>query len=60
MPPPVREGGPLTDWPVWWWWQVLKRGYGEVVVEGEAEEGERVADHLVFVVHGIGEKIWSK
>ena len=37
----------------------LRRGLGEYEVEGEKEEAEREPDQLVFVIHGIGERIWS-
>lgn len=39
--------------------QALRRGYGPYVVEGEAEEEGREVDHLVLVVHGIGEKLFA-
>ncbi|KAL3923984.1 MAG: hypothetical protein SGILL_001322 [Bacillariaceae sp.] len=39
----------------------LQRGYGAYVVDGEEEE-ETLGPvrHVVFVVHGIGEAMWSK
>ena len=39
----------------------LQRGYGEYTIEGEEDEvilGP--VKHLVFVVHGIGEALWSR
>mmetsp|Transcript_31852 Transcript_31852/g.46433 ORF Transcript_31852/g.46433 Transcript_31852/m.46433 type:complete len:674 (-) Transcript_31852:279-2300(-) len=40
---------------------VLQRGYGEYTVEGEEEEAALgPVRHLVFVVHGIGEAMWSR
>lgn len=39
----------------------LQRGYGEYIVEGEEDEillGP--VKHLVFVIHGIGEALWSR
>ena len=39
----------------------LQRGYGQYTVEGEDEENA-LGDltHAIFVVHGIGEAMWSK
>mmetsp|Transcript_19522 Transcript_19522/g.39026 ORF Transcript_19522/g.39026 Transcript_19522/m.39026 type:complete len:667 (+) Transcript_19522:141-2141(+) len=42
----------------------LQRGYGEYRVEGEAEEvllaSSGPAKEILFVIHGIGELVWSK
>ena len=42
----------------------LQRGYGEYKVEGEAEEvllaSSGAAKEILFVIHGIGELVWSK
>ena len=39
----------------------LQRGYGAYVVEGEEEElSLGPVRHVVFVVHGIGEAMWSR
>ncbi len=39
----------------------LQRGYGNYVVEGEKEESSLgPVRHLSFIVHGIGEAMWSK
>jgi hypothetical protein len=40
---------------------LLQRGYDSYTVEGEAEEvALGPVRHLIFVVHGIGEAMWSK
>jgi hypothetical protein len=40
---------------------LLQRGYGEYVVDGEEEEvALGPVRHLIFVVHGIGEAMWSR
>lgn len=40
---------------------MLQRGYVSYTVEGEAEEvALGPVRHLIFVVHGIGEALWSK
>jgi len=40
---------------------LLQRGYVDYTVEGEAEEvALGPVRHLIFVVHGIGEALWSK
>jgi len=40
---------------------LLQRGYGEYTVDGELEElSLSPVNHLVFVVHGIGEAMWSR
>ena len=39
----------------------LQRGYGEYTIDGELEETSLgPVTHLVFVVHGIGEALWSR
>jgi hypothetical protein len=39
----------------------LQRGYGHYEVEGEEEEmALGPVRHLVFVIHGIGEAMWSR
>lgn len=39
----------------------LQRGYGHYVIEGEEEEmALGPVRHLVFVIHGIGEAMWSR
>lgn len=39
----------------------LQRGYGEYCVEGESNEVELgPMRHLVFIIHGIGEAMWSR
>lgn len=39
----------------------LQRGYGEYSIEGEEDEVTLgPVKHLVFVVHGIGEALWSR
>ena len=39
----------------------LQRGYGPYTVEGEEDENALgPIKHLVFVVHGIGEAMWSR
>jgi len=38
----------------------LHRGYTEYVIEGEEEEVALGAvNHLIFVIHGVGENVWS-
>jgi len=40
---------------------LLRRGFGEYNVEGELEECTLgPVKHLIFVVHGIGEALWSQ
>lgn len=39
----------------------LQRGYGDYEIEGEEEEAALgPVRHLIFVVHGIGEALWSR
>ena len=39
----------------------LQRGYGEYTVDGEEEEMTLgPVRHVVFVIHGIGEAMWSR
>lgn len=39
----------------------LQRGYGSYTVPGEEEEAQLgPVKHLIFVVHGIGEAMWSR
>jgi hypothetical protein len=39
----------------------LQRGYGEYTIEGEAEEyALGPVRHLIFVIHGVGEAMWSR
>jgi len=39
----------------------LQRGYGDYVVDGELEEASLgPVKHLSFVIHGIGEAVWSR
>jgi hypothetical protein len=48
----VNVFGAITD---------LQRGYGEYTVEGEAEEyALGPVRHLIFVIHGVGEALWSR
>ena len=39
----------------------LQRGYGQYTIEGEDDENA-LGDltHVVFVIHGVGEAMWSK
>ena len=39
----------------------LQRGYGQYTIEGEEDENA-LGDltHVVFVIHGVGEAMWSK
>mmetsp|Transcript_13936 Transcript_13936/g.19942 ORF Transcript_13936/g.19942 Transcript_13936/m.19942 type:complete len:457 (-) Transcript_13936:683-2053(-) len=38
----------------------LQRGYGEYDDNGEKEEHLGPVKHLIFVIHGIGEAMWSR
>jgi hypothetical protein len=39
----------------------LQRGYGDYSVDGEEEETALgPVSHLSFLIHGIGEAVWSK
>lgn len=39
----------------------LQRGYGSYTLPGEAEEAILgPVDHVIFVIHGIGEAMWSR
>lgn len=39
----------------------LQRGYGDYTVDGEKEDDSLgPVGHLVFVIHGVGEAVWSR